>query len=166
MAAALFPAAAHMSAVCPFQRSCALTLAPRVSSARTAATLPVRAAVINAVSPSAMVVFGSAPAFSKPLDHRRAAIDAGQPERRHAIAIGGPRVRAGFDQKFGRGEIVEMSSPVQCRRAVGLCSIRIGTLGEQRADGLDLPVLHGLDDRGAPPAAMLSADMTSMRATA
>ena len=57
-------AAAHMSAVCPRHVSAALTSAPRLSSNSTSSCEPVRAAVISAVSPSAAVVFGSAPASS------------------------------------------------------------------------------------------------------
>jgi hypothetical protein len=64
MAAALLAAAAHISAVCPFQRSLTLGSAPRTSSAFTTAALPVRAAVMSAVSPSGIEVFGSAPAAS------------------------------------------------------------------------------------------------------
>ena len=127
-AAALFAAAAHMSAVCPFQFSCALTSAPRVSSAFTAAALPVRAAVISAVSPSGIVVFGSAPAVEQPLDHRGAAVDAGEPQRRGAVAVRRPHVGAGLDQQVGGGEIVDMRGPVERRRAVDFGGVRIGAL--------------------------------------
>ncbi len=77
-ASALFSAAAHIRAVCPFQPSFALTVAPCASSALIAGTLPVRAAVISAVSPSGSAVLGSAPAASSfsmtaalPLTHAR-----------------------------------------------------------------------------------------------
>ena len=63
-AAALFRAAAHISAFWPFHLSLAFGSAPCASSTRTAATVPLRAAVINAVSPSGNAVFGSAPADS------------------------------------------------------------------------------------------------------
>ena len=63
-ASALFSAAAHIRAVCPFHPSLAFTVAPWASSALMAGTLPVRAAVISAVSPSGKAVFGSAPAAS------------------------------------------------------------------------------------------------------
>ena len=53
-----------MSAVCPRQLSFALTSAPCASSVFTAAGMPVRAAVMSAVSPSDCVAFGLAPAFS------------------------------------------------------------------------------------------------------
>ena len=64
MVAAWPSAAAHINAVCPFQCSCALGSAPASSSSSTASTLPDRAAVINAVSPSMRDVFGLAPASS------------------------------------------------------------------------------------------------------
>ena len=51
-----------MSAVWPRAGSGAPTSAPRATSARTAPTRPVRAAVMRTVSPPGSVVFGSAPA--------------------------------------------------------------------------------------------------------
>ncbi len=51
-----------MSAVCACTVSFALTFAPRSRSTVTASTLPVRAAVIRAVSPPGLAAFGSAPA--------------------------------------------------------------------------------------------------------
>ena len=64
MVSACPSAAAHISAVCPRQLSFALTSAPCASSVLTAAGMPVRAAVMSAVSPSDCVAFGFAPAFS------------------------------------------------------------------------------------------------------
>ena len=57
--------AAHISAVCCFHVSFALTFAPRASSTRMASTTPVREAVINAVSPSRSATLASAPASSR-----------------------------------------------------------------------------------------------------
>ena len=56
-------AAAHISAVCPFQVSFALTSAPALSSTFTASTFPVRAASISGVSPArtSAVRIGAAP---------------------------------------------------------------------------------------------------------
>ena len=59
-----FSITAHISAVCACTVSLALTFAPRSSSSVAASTLPVRAAVISAVSPPGVAVFGSAPASS------------------------------------------------------------------------------------------------------
>ena len=59
-----FSVTAHISAVCACTVSFALTLAPRSSSRVAASALPVRAAVISAVSPPGVAVFGSAPASS------------------------------------------------------------------------------------------------------
>ena len=56
-------AAAHISAVCPWDFSAALTLlAPCSKSASRAAALPVPAHDMSAVSPISVVAFGSAPA--------------------------------------------------------------------------------------------------------
>jgi hypothetical protein len=63
-AAALFSAAAHISAVSPRQPSTSLTLAPAAISRSITSGDPVRAAVIRIVSPSGVVAFGSAPASS------------------------------------------------------------------------------------------------------
>ena len=62
--AALFPAAAHISAVWPCVRSVARTSAPPARSTSTAAASPVRAAVISGVRPPAATAFGWAPASS------------------------------------------------------------------------------------------------------
>ena len=98
-APALFSAAAHIRAVCPFQPSFAFTLAPWASSALTAGTLPVRAAVISAVSPSGNAVFASAPAASSfsitaasPLTHAR--YNGVTPYRVAALASAPARSRA------------------------------------------------------------------------
>ena len=64
-AAGWFSAAAHMRAVWPRQRSRARRSAPRASSIRMMRTSPVRAAVINAVSPSGRASFASPPASSR-----------------------------------------------------------------------------------------------------
>ena len=50
-------------------------------------SLPVRAAVISAVSPSGSAVFGSAPAFSSRSIIAALPFDAGERERRDAVAI-------------------------------------------------------------------------------
>ena len=63
--AAWFCDAAHMSAVSPNHCSRALTSAPRLMSACTASTLPVRAAVMRTGSPASVRVLGSAPASIK-----------------------------------------------------------------------------------------------------
>ena len=82
-----FSAAAHISAVSPNQRSCALGSAPRASSMRMASTLPVRDAVISTVSPSGVAPFASAPACSSASMIARVAVLGGQLERRRAVAV-------------------------------------------------------------------------------
>jgi hypothetical protein len=57
-------AAAHISAVCPPQASCAPTFAPFFSSSFAASTFPVRATTISGVWPSALVASAGAPASS------------------------------------------------------------------------------------------------------
>ena len=71
MTSTLLAAAAHINAVCPSDFSRAFGSAPRARSIFTMRGSPVRAAVISAVSPSAIAVFGSAPA-----DRSRSAIAA------------------------------------------------------------------------------------------
>ena len=57
-------ATAHISAVAPVSVVAALTSAPCPSSARTTSMLPVRAAIISAVSPLACAALGLAPPAS------------------------------------------------------------------------------------------------------
>ena len=68
-------AAAHINAVWPRQLSCLLTSAPRANRSFMGAGRPVRAAVINTVSPSGEAPLGLAPAL------RRRSIMAAEPLR-------------------------------------------------------------------------------------
>ena len=130
--AAWFSAAAHISAVCPRHASCVFTLAPKVSSIFTASTLPVRAAVISAVSPSPKAALGSAPAF------RRASTIATLPtvarlvQRRDAVAVGRLGVGAGAEQELRRLEIVPVGGPVEGGHPFGVGPVHIETLFQQR----------------------------------
>ena len=132
-APALFSAAAHIRAVCPFQPSFAFTLAPWASSTLTAGTLPVRAAVISAVSPSGNAVFASAPAASSFSIDRRVAVDARQIQRRHAVPGRRFGVGAGAKQSVDAFGVVALHRQVQRRRAV-----RLGLQAGVRALGLQL----------------------------
>jgi hypothetical protein len=64
IASALLLAAAHIRAVWPRTRSTEFTLAPWASRTLIASAVPVRDAVMSAVSPPGMALFGSAPAAS------------------------------------------------------------------------------------------------------
>ena len=85
-----------------------------------APALPVRAAVISAVSPPRSVVFGSAPRCEEQFDHRGVPVLAGERERRDAVAVRRVRVRLRRDQELGRFEIIEVSRPMQGGHAIGL----------------------------------------------
>ena len=110
---------ASISAVCSNSRSRASTAAPRSSSNATASTTPVRAAVINAVSPIGATAFDVGARIEQRRDDGRAAVLGREIERRHAIAIGGVRVGAGLEQQPNGVEAVGARGPVQapsCRR--------------------------------------------------
>ena len=84
----------------------------------------------------------------QPLDHRRAAVGAGQMQRRRAAIVGGARARAGADQQIGDREIVAVRRPVQCGRAVAGRRVDVdwGPSGlQQRAHGLDISAFGRLD---------------------
>ena len=144
---AWFSAAAHISAVCPFHPSAALTLAPCASSCFTVSRLPVRAAAISAVSPSGSATLASAPAFNSFSTHGRVAVRAGEVEGRHAVAVRGPRVRAGGKQQVDRLEVAAIHGPVERGSAVGLRLVDVGLLLQQRADGRGVARLDAVDER-------------------
>ena len=98
--------------------------------------LPVRAAVISTVSPSGSAVFGVGPGLQQQLDdRRRVAVDAGEPQRRHAVAIGGLDVGAGANQQLARCPDRRRST-AQCSAVVpSACGAFTSTrLLEQRAN--------------------------------
>ena len=80
--------------------SLALTSAPRASNAFTGPSLPVRAAVIKAVSSPGSFVVRVGPGLEQELDHRLVAVRAGQRQRRHAVAVRGLDVGPGGDRSF------------------------------------------------------------------
>jgi hypothetical protein len=81
-----------MTAVSPNHFSRVLTLAPRAINVFSASTVPVRAAVMITGSPSAVLVFGSAPADSSAsrtfaLPFIAASVTGGKPYRFVAFAF-------------------------------------------------------------------------------
>ena len=72
------------------------------------------------VSPRGSRSFGSAPAFSRLSMMAAFAVQAGQRERREALAVGDLRIRARLKQQVRRGQVRPVHRPVQRRRAVGL----------------------------------------------
>ena len=102
-------AAALFSAGRPHERGLPLPCFPWRSDRRRAPAAParrrrspLRAAVISAVSPSGDAVFGSAPADSSRSMAWRAAVGAGEIQRRHAVSVRGVDVRAGANQPVRR----------------------------------------------------------------
>ena len=88
--------------------------------------VPVRAAVISAVSPSVPATFASTPAFNSRSMTRGVAVDARQIERRHAVAVRRLDVGAGADQAFGQLDFVLRARPSAarwCRPASGALTL-------------------------------------------
>ena len=104
---------------------------PASSSACTASALPVRAATISGVSPSADGLLASAPASISIAMTPRAAVDRRQPQRRRAVAVGRLHVGAGANQRLHQRRRVLFDGPVQRRGAVGLRRVHVGLRGHQ-----------------------------------
>ena len=116
--AALFAAAAHISAVCPFQFSAALTSAPWTMQRFHGCDVAGAGRRHERGVAFRHLRVGVGARLQQPLHHRRAAVDAGEPQRRCAVSVGGPYVRARLDQQIGSRKIVEMRGPVKRRRPV------------------------------------------------
>ena len=69
------------------------------------------------------------------VDHRRAAIFSGQPERGRAVAVREVHVGAGGDQNVRHFEIVAIGGPLDGRCPVGLDSVDIRFLPEEHPQG-------------------------------
>ena len=79
------------------------------------------------------------------LDHGRAAVRAGQVERRDPDVVRDIHVRAGLNQQLRCIQIVQVHGPVECRRAITLRRIHVGVLFQQVEHGRFVVVLHCLD---------------------
>ena len=121
-------AAAHISAVCPCHDSLALTLAPRSTSAVSAATLPVRAHVISAVSPAGEAALRQSARLQQRLDHRALPVTHAACSGDNAIAIRGRCVRAGANQQSDDLRVVVVTA--QCSAVVpsGPAAFGVGLL--------------------------------------
>ena len=103
--------AAHIKAVVPPQVSFALTLAPLSSSTLMASVLPVRDAIISAVSPDGVSgAFGSAPALISLFDHGRIAVQRRQLHRFRAFAVRRRDIGAGADQHVRQFQVVQRTA--------------------------------------------------------
>ena len=76
--------------------------------------------------------------FQKRIDHRGAAVDAGQSERGHAIVIGRFDVRTCGKQSLRGFEIVLIHSPMKRGRAVGGFRIHVDFFLEERGHRLHI----------------------------
>ncbi len=153
-AAALFCAAAHISAVCPCQFSRASIFAPVSTSSLMLSTLPVRAAVIRAVSPSGIALFGFAPAL------RSAATTVGSPfcaarrSGRQPVAADGVHLGARAQQHLNGRHVVGAHGPMQRRHAVGLAALTSAFWAMSAFTAAVLPCLTASRTRTpVPPAA-------------
>ena len=111
-------------------RPCALTSrAVRQAAPSRRRALPVRAAVISAVSPPGSAAFGSAPAFEQQLDHR-ARCRSCRPARAASRRSDSPpsRWRRRAPAASRSLQIVVVRRPVQRRHAVGLRRVHVDAL--------------------------------------
>ena len=124
-----FSVTAHINAVCARTVSFAFTLAPRSSSSVTASTLPVRAAVISAVSPPGVAVFGIGAGVEQPAQHGGVAVERGESDRRDAVSRRGLHVGAALDQRVDGLDVVLPDCLVQRCGAVWRRRFTVADLG-------------------------------------
>ena len=113
-------ATAHISAVWSSSDSVAFTSAPWSNSAATASALPVLGTAHQDGLTSSNGGLRISTRSQQEAHHRRVAIGAGERQRHNAVRVGDPGVRARLQQQARRLDIVEISCPVQRRRAVRL----------------------------------------------
>ena len=112
--------------------SAALTLAFRASSARTAATLPVRAASINGVTPVSDAAFGLAPFSSRRSTIAALPLSAASASGVIARSLAASTRGAGGDQQLEDLDIAVVRGPVQRGGAVAFGGIDVDALLQQR----------------------------------
>ena len=87
------------------------------------------------------------PGLQEHLDAGGVPVHAGQPERRHAVAIRRLDVCSGADQQVHQFRIISVRRPVEGGRAVGLRGIHVDALLQQGANGRLVRRLDGVDQR-------------------
>ena len=87
------------------------------------------------------------PRFEQTGDHRRAAVDRGERERRHAIAVGRVDRGPGVEQQTCDVQAITMGRPVQGRSPIDLRRPDTRSIGQQRPHGRGVARLHGVDQR-------------------
>ena len=94
-----------------------------------------------------VAALASAPAFSSSVDDRRAAVDGGQRQRRHAVAVRRVDLRAGAEQRLHELEASAgpPSAAPSCRR---LRPRSPAPLLRQRPHGRGVAALDGIDQTG------------------
>ena len=78
---------------------------------------------------------------------RGISVDAGQPQRRGAVAIRGLGIRARAKQQIDRGLVGSENRPVKRCRAISLRRIHVGMLPHQLLDGHPVSAHHGVGNR-------------------
>ena len=130
-----FSVTAHISAVCARTVSLALTLAPRSSNSVTASILPVRAAVMSAVSPPGVAVFGIGAGVEQPAHDRGVPVERRQAHWRDAVPRCGLHIGAALDQRVDCLEIVLADRLMQGRGPVRRCGLSDDDVTRLRHDG-------------------------------
>ena len=90
-------------------------------------------------------------------DHVGVAVDRGEIERRHAVAIAGRRLRAGAQQRVRDVQAIGVNRRVQRRHAVHARRVDVASLLEQRANGGVVAPLRRIDERSSPSAPKVEA---------
>jgi hypothetical protein len=124
---------AIISAVCPNSGSRASTVAPRSSSTRSAAGDPVRAAVINAVSPPGSAAIRIDTGVEQASNQVGIAVDGREVERCHTVAIRGRRFRTRTQQRVRDVQTIGMHGGMQRGHAVDARRVDVDLLSDERA---------------------------------
>ena len=84
----------------------------------------------------------------QPLDDRRAAVDAGERQRRDAVGVGRAGPRARVEQYVHDGDVIPPDRPVQHRRAVALGGVHVGAQLDEGAHRGVVAASHRLLELG------------------
>ena len=91
---------------------------------------------MTTVSPDKSTGVRVRPSVQQHPDHRRRAVQAGQPERCHTKLIRRIDVSFGANQQLGTFESIPMARPMKGSRAILLGLVNVGSLLEESAHGV------------------------------
>ena len=82
----------------------------------------------------------------EPLDDARRTVERRQIQRADAVAGRRARIRARIEEQIHELKVVALGRPVERGETVALCRVHVCPLFQQRANGLDIFLLHRLNE--------------------